>query len=76
VFTDTHLYALFSGKLQGPQAGSGEGRYVHVFDLQGRLERVLDLGVDVNTIALDRSGGRMYGASMDDAVIYRFRLPM
>jgi hypothetical protein len=75
VFTDAYLYALFSGKLDVPESGSGEGQYVHVFDLHGRLVKVLDLGVDLVTIALDRSGGRMYGSSMDDGVIYRFKLP-
>jgi hypothetical protein len=78
-FSGNHLFALFSGRREADfRAGQyeyAEASFVHVFDMRGRLVRVLDLGVGVLMFALDGTGRTMYGTSWSTGQVYRFALP-
>jgi hypothetical protein len=78
-FSGHHLFALYSGRRASAYENEGyamvEANFVHVFDLNGNLVKVLDLGVGVVSITLDRPGRTLYAASWSDAVVYRFAVP-
>jgi hypothetical protein len=75
-FSDDRLFALFMGRAipEGSRVPRGSG-FVHVFDLDGALQRVLVLDRPVNALASDRSGRTLYAISSGDAVVVRFRVP-
>lgn len=74
--TNTHVFALFSGRLQsefqGMDADSGE--FVHIFRNDGALERVLRLDHAVRAIAVDENGRTLFGASTVDARILQYAI--
>lgn len=62
--TDESIYALFSGRTReafGPDASFG--RFVHVYNWEGELTRVLELDTAIISIALSPDGRRLYGAA-------------
>jgi hypothetical protein len=77
-YSDELLFALFKGRRiadnipKDPASGS---RFVHVFDLEGRLLRVLHLDRPVTNIEPSRAGTTLYAFSGDAGAVYRFRLP-
>lgn len=70
------LYALYSGDdYRTASAGSLGGEEIHVFDWNsGRLVRTLYLDRRIFGFAVDEDSGWLYGGSLQDAGIYRFRL--
>jgi len=59
--TEGHIYALFSGRTRAGFPGRANyGEYVHVFDWDGNLERVLHLDFDAISIAADGTEGILY----------------
>ncbi len=77
VFSHDRLFALFSGKLIPKTRGSeptGESRFVHVFDMKGKLLEVLRLSATVGSITVDSLGSRLFGVSTQNPIVYRFRL--
>jgi hypothetical protein len=78
-FSEQHLFALYSGGSDADDP-SGEveccGTSIHVFDLAGRLVRILDLGVTLTSIAVSPSGRRIFGSSSwSESAIYGFTVP-
>ncbi len=69
------LYALYSGDDYGTASGETlGGEEIHVFDWDsGRLMRRLYLDTRVFGVAVDEDSGWLYGGSLQDAGIYRFR---
>jgi hypothetical protein len=68
---------LFSGKLLEAFRGnaSSSGRYVHVFDLAGKLIAVLDLGTDAAAIEVDGAMHTLYSlGAYDEPRVLRYRL--
>lgn len=62
--TDDRIYALFSGRTREAFGGDASfGRYVHVFDWDGQLVKVLKLDRDLISVALSADRRRLYGAS-------------
>jgi hypothetical protein len=77
-YSNRYLFALFKGRRIAdnvPKSPASGSRFVHVFDLDGRLLRVLQLDRPVTKIGINDSGTTLYGASLDEAAVYRFRLP-
>ena len=73
-----YLYVLYSGDQYGsqPLAGIGDGQEIHAFDWDtGRLVREFYLGVPVLGFSVVETAGWLYGGSLADGGIYRFRLP-
>ncbi len=59
--TRDRIYALFSGRtLGGFGQASGTGRFIHVFDWEGRLIEVLTLPEAVAAITVAREGTSLY----------------
>jgi hypothetical protein len=76
--THDHVYTLFAGRAHKDfrRGEASIGRFVHEFAWDdGSLERTFQLDPPVSSIAIDPSGTMLYGASMETATIYRFRLP-
>jgi len=74
------LYAGFDGRAYPlppapPTFEKWCSPFIHVFDLRGRLVRVLLLDRPVRGITVDSANTWLYGACVDNATIYRFRLP-
>lgn len=70
------LYALYSGDDYGSASpGTLGGQEIHVFDWgSGRLVGTLYLDVRIFGFSVDEDSGWLYGGSLADAGIYRFRL--
>jgi hypothetical protein len=59
--TDTHVFALFSGRLHKDfRRKQHQCWYVHVFDWSGNLVRVIRLDHGASSVAVDRHGSRLY----------------
>ena len=71
------LYALYSGDdFRTASRGTLGGEEIHVFDwASGRLVRKLYLDTRIFGFSVDEDSGWLYGGSLQDAGIYRFRLP-
>lgn len=72
-----YLYVLYSGDHYGsqPLAGIGDGQEIHVFDWDtGRLVREFYLDVPVFGFSVVETAGWLYGGSLADGGVYRFRL--
>jgi len=41
--TDRHVFALYSGEMENPEAGATLGKYVYQFDLKGNLLKIYEL---------------------------------
>ncbi|HEV2146185.1 MAG TPA: BF3164 family lipoprotein [Longimicrobiaceae bacterium] len=64
--TDEYVYALFSGRTrEGYGEDSAFGEYVHVYDWDGHLVRVLHLDAALLTIAVDPENATLYGVRHD-----------
>ncbi len=74
--TGQYLYALFAGhRTDGPGGGLVRAaRYVHVFDWQGRLVRVLGLDREVSAITV-AADSLLYAVGQQTAGVYAFRPP-
>lgn len=74
--TNRYLYALFDGhRADGPHGGKTRAaRYVHVFDWDGNLVRVLGLDHEMSTIAV-AGDSVLFAAGQSTEGVYRFRLP-
>jgi hypothetical protein len=74
---EDRLYATFSGRraadYEGPSSYAAE--FVHVFDWNGVLREVYELEPAIHQIEIPATGEVLYGASLNDATIYRFPLP-
>lgn len=73
--TSRYLYALFAGhRTDGPHGGRVRAaRYVHVFDWDGRLVRVIGLGRETSTIAV-AGDTLLYAAGQDGEGVFEYRL--
>ncbi len=71
------LYALFSGDDYATASrGTLGGEEVHVFEWgSGGLARILYLDARIFGFSVDPDSGWLYGGSLEDSGIYRFRLP-
>ena len=73
---DSHYYLVYSGlPIDLQHQGADAGSHIHIFDNDGRLYRVMHLDSPVSKIAVDESGGWLYGNSDEEGGVYRFRLP-
>ncbi len=74
--SEAQLYALFSGRRGSPEYGdrATNGVFIHVFDWEGRLQRVLQLDRDVSAITVD-GDSVLYGASWQSDAVFKFRIP-
>lgn len=73
-----HLYVLYSGQEMLPESDADDashGREVHVFNWEGRLVRTYQLDTPLFGLSVNEETGWLYGASLLDAGVYRFRLP-
>lgn len=70
------LYALFSGEDYATASpGTLGGQEIHVFEWGGGgLVRILYLDARIFGFSVDLDSGWLYGGSLEDAGIYRFRL--
>lgn len=64
---DNNIYVLFSGKTNS-QRNASFGNEVRVFDWNGRLRRIIDLGMDVLSFDVSDNGKKLY-ASADDMIL-------
>jgi hypothetical protein len=62
--TDDRIYALFSGRTRA-EGRANYGNTLHVFDWDGRLVDVLTLDEYVIALAVEPSGGTLYGIRHD-----------
>ena len=62
------IYALYCGRLDGEPNDTAASE-VRIFDRKGRLLRRLDLGEDVDSIALDDAGKKLYALSREGEVL-------
>ena len=62
------IYALYCGRLDGEPNDTAASE-VRIFDWKGRLLRRLDLGEDVDSIALDDAGKKLYALSREGEVL-------
>ena len=71
-----HLFALFSGRRKSEYLYDERysGRYVHVFDWDGTLQRVYEVDRDIRPLAVAASGDVLYAASLVDSAVYRYEL--
>lgn len=76
IATDDRIYALFSGRTREAYGGNSPfGRYVHVYDWEGRLQRILELDTDVISISLSSDQRALFGiAEVPEPVIMTFSL--
>ena len=78
-FSNEHLFGLFLGRSIPtggfPPGTSGSSRFVHVFALDGRLVRVLELDRPVDQIEAEPGGGYLYALARDNAQVLRFTIP-
>jgi hypothetical protein len=64
--TAQHVYALFSGRLQRDTSVPADvADQVHVFDWEGRLERVIRLDTPITHLAVDAAGQTLHGTRID-----------
>jgi hypothetical protein len=70
-WSSTHLFAVFSGEWDTDDA-QAEKRFVHVFDRNGKLVRILHLDASIWGITVDAEGRHFYSTAMD--VILRFEI--
>jgi hypothetical protein len=75
--TQDRVYALFSGRTREAFGGGASfGRYVHVYDWDGKLLQVLTLDRDLISITLSADERRVFGAAHDpEPVIMTYDLP-
>ena len=75
--SDDVLYALYSGdNFETATLDTLGGQEIHLFDwTSGQLLRLFHLDVRILAFAVDEDAGWLYGGSMTDAAVYRFRLP-
>lgn len=79
--TANHLYLLYSGAAfvgpTGPEDRpvNNHARYVHVFDWEGRLQRIYRLDQVVTSIAVSADDRELYAVSFENAAVLRYRLP-
>jgi hypothetical protein len=79
-FSDRFLFAIFMGKreIPGPHTHDISERgasYIHVFDLDGGLVRVLRVDRPLTSIAANAAGTVVFGASVGEAAVFRIRVP-
>ncbi len=78
-FSNEHLFGLFLGRAIPaggfPPGTSGSSRFVHMFALEGRLIRVLELDRPVDQIEAEPGGGYLYALTRDNAQVLRFKVP-
>jgi hypothetical protein len=64
--TPTHIFALFSGRTReayGPD--SSFGRFIHVYDWEGTLQRVIELDTAILSLAISPDHKTLYGIRHD-----------
>lgn len=60
------IYALFSGRTrEGYPKSAFQGRFIHVFDWDGRFELALELAAGIVGIAVDEGAGAIYAIRHD-----------
>lgn len=60
--TSEHIFALFSGRTrEGYGPDSSFGRFVHVYDWNGNLERVIELDTAILSLAISPDHKTLYG---------------
>lgn len=73
-----HLFALFAGRI--PASFSAErkysGEFVHVFNWNGEFEGAIALDRDLIAIVVDQAARTLFGASVVDASIWKYSLPL
>jgi hypothetical protein len=75
--TDQHIFALYSGRLNGayPREGAAHAEHIHIFSWDGRLAGVLKLDVPVAYIAVGLDRKTLYGTRwIPEPEIRRFDL--
>lgn len=75
--TEDRIFALFSGRTLGRYGtDAAYGEYVHVFDWEGELHRILRLDMDAFALAVEKNNSVFYTVSYDDArpVVRRYEL--
>jgi hypothetical protein len=75
--TNQRIFVLFSGRLTAAFSPTTDwaADYVHVFDWDGKLQRVLHLDRTVRNIAVDPQGRFLFASAFEDPVIVRYALP-
>ncbi|HST59003.1 MAG TPA: BF3164 family lipoprotein [Longimicrobium sp.] len=75
--TDDEIYALFSGRTREAfGGGSSFGRFVHVYDWDGELKRVLELDEAVVAVSISPDRKSLYAVRHDpEPAILAFPLP-
>jgi len=58
--TEEYIYALYSGVLD-PDENHSYGRAIHVFDWEGKLDRIIELNTHVISIAVNDSSNLIFG---------------
>jgi hypothetical protein len=78
-FSEHHLFALYSGSSAAERGQADRtccGNFVHVFNFDGQLVQVLDLGVTVTSIAVFPDGRRVFASSAwGQSLVYAFDVP-
>jgi hypothetical protein len=74
--TENSIYALFAGYHEKPGVRPADctGRFVHVFDWNGKLVRVFSLRQPVDQIAIDDVNRRIVGVCTSGASLWAFGL--
>ncbi len=69
--SNSHIFALFSGQLTGsPQY---EGKYLHIFSMDGELNKHYKLNSKMSQIAFDKKNSTLLGVSYYPySAVYRF----
>ncbi|MBB4635845.1 BF3164 family lipoprotein [Longimicrobium terrae] len=77
VSTDEYIYAVFSGRTrEGFGPSSSFGRYIHVFDWDGELVKVLELDTAVLSLALSADHRTLYASRHEpEPAILTFQIP-
>ncbi|MCY4398280.1 MAG: BF3164 family lipoprotein [Gemmatimonadetes bacterium] len=77
--SNDYVYALYSGQTSLGQTTDADevshGQEVHVFDWEGQYVGKLHLDTPMFGLSVDEQAGWLYGTSLLDAGVYRFRLP-
>lgn len=76
--TDRYVYALFAGYRQergAPPPVDCVGKFVHVFNWNGKLEAVFELDMPVDGIAVASIGERLTGVCAQSSSVVSFTFP-
>lgn len=75
--TDRLIFTLFSGRtIRGHQGGASAGRFIHVFNWDGRLVGILELSEAVGAISLTPDGRTILASGWEpQPAVLRIRIP-